>query len=76
MQSEWKIKISIVFDDMIAAMIINKKLNLIVTELFIRGRKSNISFLLNAQSYFAVPKNIRLDSAHNLVMKTPKKENF
>ena len=76
MQSEWKIKISIVFDDMIAAMIINKKLNLIVTELFIRGRKSNISFLLIAQSYFAVPKNIRLDSAHNLVMKTPKKENF
>ena len=76
MQSEWKIKISIVFDDMIAAMIINKKLNLIVTELFIRGRKSNISFLLIAQSYFAVPKNIWLDSAHNLVMKTPKKENF
>ena len=76
MQSEWKIKISIVFDDMIATMIINKKLNLIVTELFIRGRKSNISFLLIAQSYFAVPKNIRLDSAHNLVMKTPKKENF
>ena len=76
MQSEWKIKISIVFDDMIAAMIINKKLNLIVTKLFIRGRKSNISFLLIAQSYFAVPKNIRLDSAHNLVMKTPKKENF
>ena len=76
MQSEWKIKTSIVFDDMIAAMIINKKLNLIVTELFIRGRKSNISFLLIAQSYFAVPKNIRLDSAHNLVMKTPKKENF
>ena len=55
-----KIKISIVFDYMIADLIINKKLNLIVTELFIRGRKSNISLLFITQSYFAVPKNIRL----------------
>ena len=71
-----KIKISIVFDYMIADLIINKKLNLIVTELFIRGRKSNISLLFITQSYFAVPKNIRLHSAHNFVIKIPKKENF
>ena len=71
-----KIKISIVFDDMIADLIINKKLILIVAELFIRGRKSNISLLFITQSYFAVPKNFRLNSAHNFAIKIPKKENF
>ena len=48
-------KISIVFDDMIAD-IKNKKLNLVVTELFIRGRKLNISLVFITQSYFKVPK--------------------
>ena len=48
-------KILIVFDDMIADMINNKKLNLIVTELFIRGRKLNISLVFTTQSYFQVP---------------------
>ena len=52
-----KRKILIVFDDMIADMLSNKKLNPVVTELFIRGRKLNISL-------FAVPKNIRLNSTH------------
>ena len=48
-------KILIVFDDMIANMIINnKKLNSIVTELFIRGRKLNISLVFITQSYFKV----------------------
>ena len=51
-----KQKILIVFDDMIADMLSNKKLNLIVTELFIRGRKLNISLVFITQSYFAVPK--------------------
>ena len=51
-----KRKILIVFDDMIADMIINKKLNPVVTELFIRGRKFNISVVLISQSYFKVPK--------------------
>ena len=46
---------------MIADMLTNKKLNLIVTELFIRGRKQNISLFFVTQSYFAVPKNIRLN---------------
>ena len=49
-------KILIVFDDMIADMIHNKKLNSIVTELFIRGRKLNISLVFVTQSYFKVPK--------------------
>ena len=50
-----KRKILIVFDDMIADMLSNKKLNPIVTELFIRGRKLNISLVFITQSYFALP---------------------
>ena len=63
----------IVFDDMIADTLSNKKLNPIVTELFIRGRKSNISLVFITQSYFGVPKNIRLNSTHYLFMKTQNK---
>ena len=59
----------VVFDDLIADMLSNKKLNLIVTEPFIRGRKLNISLVFIMQSYFAVPKNVRLNSTHYLVMK-------
>ena len=62
-------KILIVFDDMIADMINNKKLNSIVTELFIRGRKLNISIVLITQSYFKVPKDVRLNSTHFFIMK-------
>ena len=52
-----KRKILIVFDDMIADMLSNEKLNLVVMELFIRGgRKLNISLVFITQSYFAVPK--------------------
>ena len=54
-------KILIVFNDMIADMINNKKLNSIVTELFIRGRKLNISIVFITQSYFKVPKDVRLN---------------
>ena len=68
-----KRKMFIVFDDMIADMFSNKKLNPIVTELFIRGRKLNISLVFITQSYFAVPKNIRLNSTHYFVMKIPNK---
>ena len=49
-------KILIVFYDMIADMIQNKKLNSTVTELFIKGRKPNISLVFITQSYFKVPK--------------------
>ena len=52
-----KRKILIVFDDMIADMLSNEKLNSVVMELFIRGgRKLNISLVFITQSYFAVPK--------------------
>ena len=49
-------KILIIFDDMIADMLSNKKLNPIATELLIWGRKLNISLVFITQSYFAVPK--------------------
>ena len=65
--------ILIVFDDVIADMLDNKKLNPVVTELFIRGRKLNISHVFITQSYFAVPKNIRLKSTHSFIMKTSNK---
>ena len=66
-------KILIVFDDMIADMINNKKLNSIVTELFIRGRKLNISLVFITQSYFKVPKDVRLNSTHFFMEKIPNK---
>ena len=69
-----KSKIFIGFDDMIVAMLSNKKLNPIVAELFIRGRKLNISIALITQSYFAVPKNIRLKSTHYFIMKISNKQ--
>ena len=65
-------KILIVFDDMIADMIHNKKLNSIVTELFIRGRKLNISLFIT-QSYFKVPKDVRLNTSHFCIAKIPNK---
>ena len=67
-----KCKILIVFDDMIADMIKNNKLNPIVTKLFIRGRKLNISIVFITQSYFKVPKDVRLNSTH-FFMKIPNK---
>ena len=57
---------------MIADMLSNKKFNPIVTELFIIGRKLNISVFIT-QSYFSVPKNIRLNSTHYFVMKIASK---
>ena len=57
-------KILIVFDGMIAYMIQNKKLNSIVTELFIRGTKLNISLVFITQSYFNIPKDVRLNTTH------------
>ena len=66
-------KILIVFDDVTADMINNKKLNSIVTELFIRGRKLNISFIFITQSYFKVPKDVRNNSTHFFIMKIPNK---
>ena len=57
-------------------MLNNKKLNPVVTELFIRGRKPNISPVLITQSYLAATKNIRLNSTHYIVKKTKKKKKY
>ena len=65
-----KRKVLIVFDDMIADTINNNKLNPIVTELFIRGRKLNISIVFITKSYF---KDVRLNSTHFFIMKIPNK---
>ena len=54
---------------MIADMINNKQLNSIVTELFIRGRKLNISLIFITQSYFKVPEDVRLNTSHFFIMK-------
>ena len=66
-------KILIIFDDMIADMIDNKKLNSIVTKLFIRGRKLNISLVFITQSYFKVPKDVRLNTTHFFIAKVANK---
>ena len=68
-----KRKTLIMFDDMIADMINNKKLNPVVTELFIRGRKLNISIVFITQSYFKVSKDVGLNSTHFFIMKIPNK---
>ena len=54
-------------------MINNKKLNSIVTELFVKCRKFNISIVFITQSYFKAPKNVRLNSTHFFIMKIPNK---
>ena len=69
-----KRKMLIVFDDMIADMINNKKLNPVVTEFFIRGIKLNISIAFITQSYFKVPKDLRLNSTHFFIIKTPNRK--
>ena len=67
-------KILTVFDDMIADTIANnKKLNSIVTELFIKGRKLNISPVFITQSYFKVLKDVRLNTTDFFIMKIPNK---
>ena len=58
---------------MIADILSNKELNPIVTELFIRRKKLNISLVFITQSYFAVLKNIRLNSRPYCIMKIPNK---
>ena len=63
-----KRKVLIVFDDMIADILNNKKSQVIIKELFLRCRKLNIS-LVFTQSYFSVPKDVRLNSTHYLIMK-------
>ena len=69
-------KILIVFDDMIADMIRNKNLDSIVTELFIRGTKLNISFVFITQLYFKVPEDVRLNTTHFFIAKISNRREF
>ena len=62
-------KILTVFDDMIADIMINKKFQAIIQELFIRCKKLNISLVSITQSYSSDPKNVRLNLTHYLIMK-------
>ena len=63
----------IVFDNIVADMIRKRKLTSIVTELFIRGRKLNISIRFIARLYFKVPKEVRLNSTHFFIMQISNK---
>ena len=63
----------IVFDDMLAYMISNKKINPIVTETINRGKKLNVSLAFYTQSHFKVPENVTLNSTHYFIMKIPNK---
>ena len=62
--SSRKRKILIAFDDMIADITSNKKFQAIIKELFIRWRKLNILLVFITQSYFSVPKDVRLNLTH------------
>ena len=66
-------KILIVFDDMIADNMSNKKFQAVVKELFVRCRKLNISLVFITQCHFSVPKDVRLNSTHYLIMKSNNK---
>ena len=67
--SKRKRNVTIVFDDMIADIMTNKKFQVMVRELFIRCRKLNVSFVFITHSYFSVPKEVKLNSTHYLIMK-------
>ena len=66
-------KALIIFDYMIADMINNRRLDSIVTELFVRGRKLNISLVFITQSYFKVPKDVRRNTTHFFITKLSNK---
>ena len=68
-----KREILIVFDDMMSDIMTNQIFQAIVKELFIRCRKLNIPRVFITQSYFSVPKEVRLNSTHYLTMKIDNK---
>ena len=68
-----KTKLLLMLDYMLADMKTNKKLSPILTELFLRGRKLNISLVFISQSCFKVPKTIRLNAGYHFISKNPYK---
>ena len=66
-------KILIVFDDMIADLMTNKIFQATIKELFIMCRTLNISLVFITQPYFSIPKDVRLNSTHYLIMKIDNK---
>ena len=64
-----KRKVLIIFDDMISHVMSDKKAQQILKDLFIRCRKLNISLCFLTQSYFNVPKDVRLNCAHYILFK-------
>ena len=64
-----KRKVLILFDDMIADIMTNKKFQAIIKQLFVRCRKLNISLMFITQFYFSVPKDVILNSTHYLIIK-------
>ena len=72
--SSRKRKILIIFEDMIADIMTNKIIRVIIKELFIKSRKLNIPLVFITQSYFSVPKDVRLNSTHYLIMKINNKK--
>ena len=75
-KSSRKRKKLILLDDMIADIMSTKKFQVIIKELFIRYRKLNIALAFITQSYFSVPKDMRLNSTHYLIMKTNNRKEF
>ena len=71
-----KRRILIVFDDMISDIMTNKKFQAIIKELLIRCRKLNSSLVFITQSYFSVPKDVRLNSIRYLIMKINNLQNL
>ena len=64
-----KRKIPIIFDDMVSHVMSDKKAQQILKDLFIRSRKINISLCFLTQSYFSVPKEVRLNCTHYILFK-------
>ena len=69
-----KRKLLIIFDDMIADIMTNKNFQAIIKNLFIRCRKLNISLVFITQSYFSVPKDVRLNCTHYFIMRINNKK--
>ena len=68
-----KRKIIIIFDDMISHVMSEKKAQQVLKDLFIRCRKLNISLCFLTQSYFSVPKDVRLNCTHYILFKLSNK---